>query len=1165
MILDWRFSIPEASKITNQESLIVNQEECEKGDGKVPSGPHPFSSFAPGRVVCTAGKGPHPGVDCGFQSEDRGENMKKHYLPASVLPALIVLSVSHVTAAPNVAPSPFGGQGVVAYWTFDDAGDQGAARDLAGGDNTVRLQGGSRATRVAGPFGRALAFTAPGQAAEGPDIGFPAGSAAGTISLWFNRPTGVADKVLFSYGPTEKGRARGLWIVNKKRLCFYFWGHPADLHCDIKGGITPDQWHHVAATYDGTTARLYYDGRKIGSRAVTLDTGLRGRFQLGRNLVDTDGRDFLGLIDEVAVFDRALSADEVLAHHAERLPAVQALPPETKRTYHAERGRLQAARAAARRESVARLGVKEIVFAVRQVDTDGHWYANFGYNINDPEKRRYYHDGGKLCRLNLETGDVTVLLDDPTGGVRDPQVHYDGSTILFSYREGGQPYYHLYEIGADPSADSGQGGTNLRRLTDGPYDDYEPAYLPDGGIVFCSSRCERWVPCYYTQVAILHRCDADGGNIRALSANVEHENTPWVLPDGRILYQRWEYVDRSQIGYHHLWTMNPDGTGQMVYYGNMHPDVVMIDAKPIPGTRQVVASFSPGHGRNEHAGIITTVDPRLGPDAKPSTRALNRKRMLRDPYPLGEDLFLAAGDMEIVLMDSTGSCRTLYELPPDWRKGRMRIHEPRPLRPRPREQIIPSRTDPQKATGTVILEAVHEGRNMDGVEPGEIKRLLVLEILPKPCNIFSGMEPLSYGGTFLLERVLGTVPVEPDGSAHIELPAMRALFFVALDENDVSVKRMQSFLTVQPGETLGCVGCHEQRTQTPRSAEPKLAMRKPPSRIAPIPGVPDVIDFPRDIQPILDRHCVACHDYGRTPRGGPMSGGIILAGDRGPMYSHSFYMLTIAAQFADGRNLRKSNYPARDIGSAASAILAKLDGKHHKVRATAREKRLVRLWTDCGSTYAGTYAALGTGSIGHYGGRQRPSRPDMAWESTRAAQSAMKRRCATCHKGATALPASPSDNKRLVPWAEGHMNSLATGKSQRKNPVFRFNRHLVYNLTRPKKSLLLLAPLARAAGGFGVCPETVFADRSDPDFRTLANAIVDAKAYLDGIKRFDMPGFQPRREWIREMQRYGLLPDELDTARTPIDVYQLEYEYWQSQWYRPTGMPGGSADPTASP
>ena len=207
-------------------------------------------------------------------------------------------------------------------------------------------------------------------------------------------------------------------------------------------------------------------------------------------------------------------------------------------------------------------GVDEIIFACRQLNYDPHWYANFGYYAENAD-RKAYRAMGRLCKLNLRTAQVTVLLDDPQGTVRDPQVHYDGRKILFSYRKGGSENFHLYEINAD--------GGGLRQLTDGPYDDIEPTYLPDGAIVFCSARCNRWVGCWLTHVAILYRCDADGSNIRPISSNSEHENTPWPLPDGRVLYQRWEYVDRSQVHYHHLWTTNPDGTGQMVYYGNLHP------------------------------------------------------------------------------------------------------------------------------------------------------------------------------------------------------------------------------------------------------------------------------------------------------------------------------------------------------------------------------------------------------------------------------------------------------------------------------------------------------------------------------------------------------------------------------------------------------------------
>ena len=287
-------------------------------------------------------------------------------------------------------------------------------------------------------------------------------------------------------------------------------------------------------------------------------------------------------------------------------------------------------------------------------------------------------------------------------------------------------------------------------------------------------------------------------------------------------------------------------------------------------------------------------------------------------------------------MDRTGAEQELFKLPEADRRAGLQLHEPRPLTPRPRERIIPDRTDPRTRTGRLVLADVYNGRNMAGVQRGEIKKLLVLESLPMPIHYTGGMEPISYGGTFTLERLVGTVPVEPDGSAYIELPALRSFFFVALDQNDLSVKRMQSFLTVQPGETTSCVGCHEQRTQTPRPAATHLAaLRRPPSQIEPIPDVPDVLDFPRDIQPVLDALCVNCHGYDKTSAGGPRAGRLILTGDHGPLYSHSYYMLTIAGLISDGRNQPRSNYAPRTLGSSASRLLTLLDGTHYGVQRHA--------------------------------------------------------------------------------------------------------------------------------------------------------------------------------------------------------------------------------------
>jgi Hydrazine synthase alpha subunit middle domain len=777
----------------------------------------------------------------------------------------------------------------------------------------------------------------------------------------------------------------------------------------------------------------------------------------------------------------------------------------------------------------------QIVFAVRQPGRDGHWYANFSYYAED-ENRSAYGDGGRLCKLDVATGQVTVLLDDPKGGVRDPQVHYDGGKVLFSYRPGGAKHYHLYEINAD--------GTGLRPLTDGDYDDIEPIYLPDGGVMFVSSRCKRWVNCWLTQVAVLYRMDGDGTNIRPVSSNTEQDNTPWVLPDGRVLYTRWEYVDRSQVHYHHLWTMNPDGTGQMVFYGNQQPGVVMIDAKPLPGTQKVLTIYSPGHGIREHDGAVAIIDPADGPDDNSATHVVNGASEFRDPYPIDDDLFLVVRHTTLVVMNGAGKFETIYALPDADRKGGLQCHEPRPLGPRQRERVLPSVAEPAQATGRLILANAYEGRNMEGVEPGQIKKLLVLESLPKPINYTGGMDPLSYGGTFTLERIVGTVPVEPDGSAYIELPALRSFFFVALDENDMSIKRMQSFLTVQPGEVTGCVGCHEQRTKTYNTPSRLQALRRPPSRIEPIAGVPDVFDFPRDIQPILDDLCVACHGYEKTERGGPHAGRLILSGDHGPMFSHSYYMMTIARLFSDGRNQPRSSYPPRALGSSASAVLKMLDGSHYGVTASPQQKRTLRLWIESAAPYPGTYAALGTGMIGGYAENQQVG-TDYDWPQTKAAAAAIERRCAGCHRDERILPHALSDERGVSFW-----------QPDLKDHRLKFSRHIVFNLSRPAKSLILVAPLCEEAGGFGICkatdgqPARVFADANDPDYQKLLAMVIAGRDHLDRIKRFDMPGFRPRDAYLREMKRYGVLPQGLKPGQ-PIDPYAVDRAYWRSLWYTP--------------
>jgi len=374
----------------------------------------------------------------------------------------------------------------------------------------------------------------------------------------------------------------------------------------------------------------------------------------------------------------------------------------------------------------------------------------------------------------------------------------------------------------------------------------------------------------------------------------------------------------------------------------------------------------------------------------------------------------------------------------------------------------------------------------------------------------------------------------------MELPAKRSLFFVALDKNNNSVKRMQSFLSVMPGEVSSCVGYHEQRTRAPANPgrAALLALQRPPSRIQPIPGVPDVLDFPRDIQPILDRHCVPCHSYEKR------SGGVVLAGDRGPWYSHSYITLTETRQFADGRNRARGNMPPYSLGTSASPLMAKLSGAHHNVHATSHEIDLVRYWIETGAAYPGTYASLGTGMVGiSLQGYHR--RGDADWPETAAADEVMRRRCDGCHARGHPLPRYISDEGRGLPpplWRR------------------RVDNQLSWNLSRPEKSLMLLSPLARAAGGYGICAASaeagspVLANTDDPDYATLLALCRAGKRALEAKTRFDMPNFRPRAEYLREMRRFGILPP--GDVKEPVDVYALDHAYWRSLWYVPPALRG---------
>jgi hypothetical protein len=821
---------------------------------------------------------------------------------------------------------------------------------------------------------------------------------------------------------------------------------------------------------------------------------------------------------------------------------------------------------------------EEVVFATRAMQNwESHWYANVGTFCYDTSHHLWY-DQGRLCKWNILTDEIEIILSDTAGCIRDPQVHYDGDRILFSWRKGGSEFFNIYEIGID--------GKGLRQVTSGPYDDLECIYLPDGDIVFVSTRCMCWVNCYVNPSYVLYRCGPNGENIRRISDNYEIDNTPWLLPDGRIIYMRWEYIDVGFPYLHHLWVMNPDGTGQMTFFGNLDPNIrwncrmdpvpdpedmgkwglplmsymqgsykvredrgftVIIDAKPIPDTDgEVLAIFSPNHGLVEHMGRCAIIDTKHGPDDAKHAREFGQ-HILRDPYPLSRDVFMAARGQQILAMDRQGNYEVLFELPPEIgqclyggknifpEKGIKRfpphlgqyevdVHEPRPLRPRQREHIIPERTDYSKNTGTVFLADVYHGRKMRDVKRGSIKKILVMQPMQRPICPDGITMPISHNSTYVITKLLGTVDVNHDGSAYFEAPADAPMFFIALDENNEAVKRMFSFCSVKPGEFVGCVGCHEKRTETflPRNTN---LLNQTLQKIKPLPGIPQKYDYPRDIQPILDRHCLDCHNTEKY------AGGMDLSGDQGVVFSMSYMNLVLRDQMTNGQNLYHADTDPYSFRAGTSPLLEKLSGGHHEVEATEHELETVRFWIEAGIPYAGTYAALGAGYIlrnTRDGVRNKttgrhPVPSDADWSTYGAFRGTMENKCSECHKIPLQLVRGP--------W------------------TYPMHPYRIFNLSRPELSLCLSAPLSKEDGGLGICLEKsgekhkILRGKDDPAYRNLMAHLEAGKDYLEENKRFDMEGFVPSELYMYWMKRYGVLP--ADARAEDIDPYEVDEMYFR--------------------
>jgi hypothetical protein len=532
-----------------------------------------------------------------------------------------------------------------------------------------------------------------------------------------------------------------------------------------------------------------------------------------------------------------------------------------------------------------------IVFA-KHFNMGGSHYA-YTEGQSDAQQERHFYPGSALCLIELDGPFATIrtLIDDPGGVIRNPDVSYDGSHILFAWKQSDrEDDYHLYEM----DAATGQ----IRQLTFGlGFADYEGVYLPNGDLLFNSTRCVQTVDCHWSEVSNLYTCDPDGNFLRRLSFDQVHTNFPTVTEDGRVLYTRWDYNDRGQLFPQPLFQMFPDGTGQTEFYGNnsWFPTTIK-HARGIPGTQKVLA-IATGH-HSFQAGKLCILDPARGRQENSGVQLIAPVRetlaeridaygqtgdLFQYPYPLSETEYLLTYHPEgwprrgrpdqftdpkfgIYWMNIDGH-RELLASDPD-----NSCNQPIPLAPRPRPHHRPSTVDYRRDTGTFSMHDVYAGMALAGVQRGTVRRLRVIALEYRAAGIgrLFGRGPGGQGhpstpiavgnGSWDVKVVLGDAEVHADGSALFEVPARTPLYFQALDERGYAVQTMRSWATLQPGEKFACVGCHDHKnTSPPADAGLSLAMKAGVQKLQPFYGPARGFSFANEIQPILDRHCITCH------------------------------------------------------------------------------------------------------------------------------------------------------------------------------------------------------------------------------------------------------------------------------------------------------------------
>lgn len=712
-----------------------------------------------------------------------------------------------------------------------------------------------------------------------------------------------------------------------------------------------------------------------------------------------------------------------------------------------------------------------------------------------------------------------------------PELSYDAKKLLFCFKGEPTGSTSIYEIGID--------GRGLRRLTDptptcdcykgshGGQHDIAPAYLPDGRIVFLSTRRSGLVPCANSGVSVLHVMNADGSDIHPISVNHVNEFDPSILPDGRILFGRWEYVDKNALTIQSLWTVNPDGTQETAFFANnmVFPESVL-DARDVPGTHLVVGTFAKHNSTPR--GSIALVDPRRGKNSPGAIFNLEHPDdPTRDtgdscePWPVTADVFLfsgrPAGQKRNVLemIDRAGRRMVLLSDP------EICLHAPLLVKPRPVPAVIADTIDRKATTGRFFVQDIYQG--LTGVKRGEVKQLRVIEETSRVSPTMMGGSPynqvflVSAALAFNVKNFLGVVPVDENGSAYFEVPAGRGIFLQALDADGRIVQSMRTFVQAAPGTTRSCVGCHEYKYASPASLGPRDLLGRKPSKPQPESWGSGYVDYPSMVQPVLDRHCVRCHggDEG-------FGGGMDLSGGWTQHFSISYENLAnrretqLVAYWIAGIDCMNGTahwscqiFPPRSHGSGAAPLARLLvEGHGGKIPNLSRTERdLLMAWIDTNGLYHGNWNQTRAGcAIRH-------------WDETKATLVGQMRAagCLKCHGDGTRAAVFENDwinlkdpqfsrllRAPLPQGGPGHGLTLCRDRNvdpqkQRIRLLWRGYAHAVQPVEAfEKRPYVPYDPNGQ--------PVATFASTQDPHYQAMLATIRDARTRALAEPRVDMPG-----------------------------------------------------------